>query len=201
MKKFIFISPFQPSERFTGGIYEAVDNEKLEFGVETKFPIIPTINGYAEEGEEIKVITVVSEYENAKKNYVSFKEELNVLAEKKKLKVNFIEISIPFSNGIDTQLDLFSKLIDQTADEDTLFCDTTYGSKPLSQILLMSVNYGYRIHKDVIIGCTVYGEREHNGNKLKIYDITSLIFIDEIVRTMAENKISNPTERIKSILK
>ena len=55
MKKFICVSPHQPPERFSKGIYKAVDNDKLIYESETGFPVIPAINGYAEANEEIEV--------------------------------------------------------------------------------------------------------------------------------------------------
>lgn len=201
MKKFINISPHQPPALFMKGIYEAVDNEKLDFDTLTSFPIMPVINGYAEDGEEIEVITVVSDYSNAEENYKTLAEEVNALAGKKSLKVKFTKITVPNKQDIDTQLEMFSKLIDCMTDEDKLFCDISYGTKVMSQILTMSLNYGYRINKNVSLGCIVYGGKNFIEQKLEIYDITSLNYMDEIVRIMAENRVSNPTERIKEMLK
>lgn len=200
MKKFISISPHQPPEKFKEGIYENMDNEKLKY-TSTKFPIIPVINGYAEEGEEIEIITVVSDYDYAKENYKAFIEELEALEKRKKFKKKIQKISIPYSQDIDTQLEMFSKLIDYMADEDKLFCDISYGTKVMSQILTMTLNYGYRIKKNVSLGCIVYGGKNFNQNRYEIYDITSLNYMDEIVRVMAENRIADPTERIKEMLK
>ncbi|MDE6776127.1 MAG: TM1812 family CRISPR-associated protein [Ruminococcus sp.] len=201
MKKFISISPHQPPTRFEKGIYENVDNEKLNFDTMTSFPIMPVINGYTVDGEEIEVITVVSDYGNAEENYKTLIEEINALAVKKNLKVTFKKISIPYSQDIDTQLEMFSKLIDCMADEDKLFCDISFGTKVMSQILTMTLNYGYRIKNNVSLGCIVYGGKNFTNNRLEIYDITSLNYMDEIVRVMAENQIANPAERIKEMLK
>ncbi len=201
MKKFIFVSPHQPPERFSKGTYEAVNNEKLCYTTPTGFPIMNVINGYAEENEEIEIISVVSDYDNAKINYNTFVDEVNALADRKNFKYNLKKISIPYSEDIDTQLEMFSRLIDCMADKDELFCDITYGTKVMSQILTMSLNYGYRIHENVTLGCIVYGAKDHNDNTMKIYDITSLNYMDEIVRMMAENKVSNPAEKIKELLK
>jgi hypothetical protein len=203
MKKFISVSPHQPptSNSFVAGTYEAVDNEKLVFDTPTKFPIMPVINGYTENGEEIEVITVVSDYGNAKENYEILKDEINALANAKNLKVKFTEVNIPYRQDIDTQLEMFGKLIECMADNDKLFCDISYGTKVMSQILTMSLNYGYRINRNVTLGCIVYGGKNFTEGKLEIYDITSLNYMDEIVRVMAENRVSNPTEHIKKMLK
>lgn len=201
MKKFIFASPHQIPEKFNKGIYHAVDNEKLSYDKETHFPIINVINGYADENDSIEVVAVVSDYSNAKTNYKTFLDELDVVAEKKNLKVRLTPVEIPYGDELDIQLEMFSQLIDCVGDDDELFCDITYGSKVMSQILTMAVNYGYRIHSNVTLGCIVYGGKNFNDEVMKIYDITSLNYMDEIVRMFAENKVKNPTDKIKELLK
>lgn len=200
MKKFISVSPFQPPLKLGAGIYMAVDNDKLAYEKETSFPIIPVINAYAEKGEEITIVTVVSDYENTKANYETLKKAIDELADKKGFKVDYREIKIPYDNSLEVQLNVFSQLMDNISDGDKLFCDITYGTKVTNQILTMGVNYGYRVCKDVIPGCIVYGEKDFNTNQMKIYDITSLIFLDEIVRISAESRISNPTNMIKKFM-
>ena len=108
---------------------------------------------------------------------------------------------MPYNNAIDTELELFGKLIDCTADGDTLYACITYGSKPFPLIQIMALNYAYRIRKNVSIGCIVYGAKDHNNGSMEVYDITSLLYIDETVRLMAEQKVENPTDLIKNLLK
>ena len=201
MKKFIFASPYQKPDRFDKGIYHASGNEKLNYDTETHFPIISVINGYADENDSIEIVAVVSDYSNAKTNYKTFLDELDAIANEKNLKVKLTPVEIPYGDELDIQLEMFSKLIECTADDDELFCDITYGTKVMSQILTMAVNYGYRIHSNVTLGCMVYAAKDFNGGIMKIYDITSLNYMDEIVRMFAENKIKNPTDKIKELLK
>lgn len=201
MKKFMMTSPFQPAGRLGKGIYIAADNERLSYGRETSFPIIPVINGYAEDGETIEVIVNVSDYENARYNLTLLEEELAALCEEKHIRYTITTIETPYNNLLDTQLLLFEKLIDCTADGDTLYCCVTYGTKPVPMIQTMAVNYAYRIRKNVSIGCVVYGAVDFNTKEMNLYDITSLLYMDEIVRVMAEQKIENPTEKIKMLLK
>ena len=200
MKKFINVSPFQPPKYLVAGIYKAVDNDRLKYENKTSFPIIPVINGYVEEGEEITVITVVADYENTLENYEALKMEIKKIEEEKSIKVHLKEVKIPNDNQLKVQLDVFGQLIDYISDEDKLYCDITYGTKVMNQVLTMGINYGYRVCKDVIPGCIVYGEKDHNTGEMKIYDITSLIYLDEIVRVAAESGISNPKNAIKKMM-
>lgn len=246
MKKFISTSPYQPrfrtnpktGEKLPGlvkGIYNAADNQILAYNTPTSFPIITAINGYVEKGEEIEIITIVPDYENANYNYghseeeikalsqekgfpytleegfeellqnrefpYTLKEEIEALSQKKGFTYTLKEVRVPYNNAIDTELALFSELIDCTADEDTLFACLTYGSKPFPLVQIMALNYAHRIRKNVSIGCIVYGGLDHNNGNMEVYDITSLLYIDEAVRLMAEQKIENPTELIKNLLK
>lgn len=200
MKKFINVSPFQPPKYLVAGNYKAVDNDRLKYENKTSFPIIPVINGYVEEGEEITVITVVADYENTLENYEALKMEIKKIEEEKAIKVHLKEVKIPNDNQLKVQLDVFGQLIDYISDEDKLYCDITYGTKVMNQVLTMGINYGYRVCKDVIPGCIVYGEKDHNTGEMKIYDITSLIYLDEIVRVAAESGISNPKNAIKKMM-
>lgn len=201
MKKFISISPFQPSANMKVGVHYTPDNNPELNYKETSFPIMTAINAYAKKGEKIEIITIVSDYENAKENYETFKSELSELASKKGFEYQLKEIFIPYSDDMDTQLQMFEKLIDITADEDKIYADITFGSKVMTQILNMGINYGYRIHKNVSIGCIVYGKADHKNKIYTVYDITSLNYMDEIVRILAETKVSNPAQRIKMLLK
>lgn len=208
MKKFIMTSPYQPApnpeKKIRGlekGIYIAADNQTLAYDTPTSFPIITTINGYVEQGEDIELITIVSDYENAEYNYGLLKEEIEALSRKKGFRYTLKEVRVPYNNAINTELELFGKLIDCTADGDTLYACITYGSKPFPLIQIMALNYSYRIRKNVSIGCIVYGAKDHNNGNMEVYDITSLLYIDEAVRLMAEQKVENPTELIKNLLK
>ena len=200
MKKFICVSPFQFPDSLRAGIYVPANSSTLGYGKAVSFPIIPVINGYTEKGEEITVITVVADYENAKANYKTMKKAVNELAKEKELKITYEEVDIAYNNDVKVQLGVFTKLTNLMCDNDKLYCDITYGSKVMNQILTMSLNYGYRVRSDVMIGCMAYGEKDHNTNEMKIYDITSLIYLDEIVRLTAEKGIGDPTDTIKMMM-
>lgn len=200
MKKFIMTSPYQPKGRLEKGIYKAADNQLLAYDIPTSFPILSAVNGYVESGETIEIITIVSDYDNAKYNYELFKEEVSQLSRNKGFNYTMKAVSIPYDNSINTELELFGKLIDCMSDDDTLFVCITYGSKPFPLVQIMALNYAYRIRKNVSIGCIVYGAKDHNNGNMEVYDITSLLYIDEAVRLMAEQKIENPTDMIKNLL-
>ena len=200
MKKFICVSPLQIPGGLKSGIYHAENNEVLQYNKEHSFPIIPVINGYADNGEEIMLITIITENNSAKTNYVTMKNAVDELAQEKNLKIRYVEISTPEDSNVEVQLGLFANLIDLINDNDTLYCDISYGTKVMNQLLTTGINYCYKVRRDLMIGCMAYGEMEHLTKKMKIYDITSLIYLDGIIRLMAEKGVGNPTSAIKMMM-
>ena len=103
-------------------------------------------------------------------------------------------------------METFQKLIDLMEDDDELFACTTYGTKPQAQAVMMAVQYGYRIKHNTSISCIVYGEiarRNPDSNTwstAKVYDVTALTQMDEIVRVLADRKVADPKSMIEHIL-
>lgn len=200
MKKFFMTCPFQPAGSLRPQHYEAVDNARLRYEKETRFPLIQLLNSYAEDDEQVEVYVVKADYKNAEENYKLFEEELEALKAKKHLDCTPVPITVPYDDSLDTQLKIFEELITRTADSDTLYGCITYGSKPMPMVMMMAFNYAHRFHKDVTIDCMVYGKFDHDSHKAQIYDITSLLYMDEITRLMAEQKVSDPMRHIRKLL-
>jgi hypothetical protein len=224
MKKFIMVTPLQPVTKAPDGTiisdllkkdtYRAVGNQKLNFDGTTRFPLIQLINGYAEQGEEIRVITVTCDYDYCRIHLEQLREELAELQEKKGfLCPRGVEsVEVPFAGDVATQVEIFHRLLPYFEDNDVLFGCMTYGMKPMPIAELMAIQYAYRVLKNVSIGCLVYGEVDYsadaigtlpNGRKkypMHIFDITALVQLDEIVRMLADRKVANPKKVIDQII-
>jgi len=207
-KTFISVIPFQGKDKngedmLKAFVYKPRGNSKLAYG-ETRFPIIPAINGYTEKGDKIRVIAILTEGENFAHNYRTyFVREINEIVKKKGLIFDGIEIvSSPDSEDIDTQLKLFGDVIDLIRDNEEIYACITYGTKPTPILESMALRYAYLLKKDVSIGCIVYGrytfidESDNNG----IYDTTALFHMESVVNRLAELKISKPEIAIKAML-
>ena len=208
MKKFIMITPLQPvtptRDFLQCSRYEAVGNERLRFDKSTRFPLMAVINAYAEPNEEIRVLTVTPDTDSARIHEQQLRDELASLQEEKGFFCRDVEaIPIAYAGDVDTQLELFRKLLPYFEEGDTLYACLTYGTKPMPIAELMAIEYAYRVVEDVAIGCLVYGELDHSAGEpapMRIFDITSLIRLDEIVRMLAEHRISEPISIINRIL-
>lgn len=204
MKKFIFATSLQPGA-FEAFHYRAVGNDLLEMPAEAKvhYPILTAVSGYVEEGEEFEVVEVITDTKATQKNHQIFVEELSALCACKKNRCKaHHEIVIPDDERVTVQLDTFQKLIDKVADDDELFACLTYGSKPLVTAIKMAVQYAYRVLNNASIRCIVYGKIywPASAGKADVVDMTALIQLDEIVRVLANQHLSNPKEVISRIL-
>lgn len=205
MKKFFATVPLQKEEQLRRFVYAAQGNSRLSMDETTRFPIIPAINGYVAPGEAFRVIAVVQDNGDAKRNYGYLQEELHALCERNGLSYperGVERVAGPADQCVSSNVDLFQALIDLIEDDDELFACVTYGTKPMSMALLTAVRYAYRLKRNTTVSCVVYGEVDRSGEdwKAKIYDETALVQLDEITRMLAERGVARPKESIEAIL-
>ena len=205
-KTFITVIPFQPEGRLTPVAYAAHGNTKLEYGEETRFPIIPMISGYAEKSERIRIIAILTDGDNFKHNYENyFVPEINALVKRNGYIIEGIKvIPTPDSEDIDVQLRLFSDIISAIGDDEELYTCITYGTKPTPIVQFMALNYAYKLKKNASVGCVAYGRFLHNdmdGHGIgRIYDQTAMFYMNSIVNKLAEHGASNPERAIRIML-
>lgn len=215
MKKFFMIAPLQPvfldsetgeviKDLLCSSIYQAAGNRKLMYQHKTRFPLIPVINGYALEGEEIRVIAVTPDTKSAWYHIEQLKKELAGLQERNKFVCRGVEpVRVTYAGDVETQIEIFQKLLPFVEDGDILYGCLTYGNKPMPIAELMAIQYGYRTLRNVSIGCLVYGELDHSREEapMTLFDITALIQLDEIVRVLAERKVRDPRAILERLIR
>lgn len=202
MKKFFMVTPQQQPGKLMAKAYEPQGNSLLEYG-ETHFPIIPLVNGYAESGDEIKLITVTYDQANCMHNLEILRQEISALEQNRDIVCELEPIVVPADDSVPAVLHVFQELINRVADDDVLHACITFGSKPMPLVLVMAMQYAYRIKRNASIECVVYGAIDFNAEPpypSKIYDVTSLIKLDEIVRMLAERGVEDPEAVLSSIL-
>lgn len=209
MKKFFTNIPLQLPGQLTSGVYEAVDNQRLSMDAPTRFPILTAVNGYAEPGEEFRVIAITGDTETERHNLDLLREELNALCERRGIKCpkGVETVSAAADQRVASHVSVFEKLITLTEDNDELFACLTYGTKPQSMALLTAIRYAYRLKKNTTVSCIVYGnvDREQRDGKRvetgrQVYDETAMAQLDEITRMLAERGVEDPEKAIQQIL-
>lgn len=201
MKKFICTIPLQINNRaLEKVIYDAMDNKKLEYQEAVSFPIIPVINGYVNDGEEIELLVLKQKAEGTDLNFEAFKEQIAHLCDKRDIAFEIKIIDIVFDETSGTHLRTFLSLIEQIKEKDDLYACMTYGTKPIPIVEMMALNFASRNVRQVHVGCIVYGQKSWEKNTNVIYDITSLFVMDEVVHEIASMKIKNPLKYIEDIM-
>lgn len=203
MKKFLMVTPQQQPGKLNLTNYAAQDNSRLEYGQEAHFPLIPLINGYTETGDTIQVITLTSDLPSCKHNLNILKEDLSAMSEEKGFDCQVVSIDVPFDSSSGCVLDDFQKLIAHVDDDDILHACITFGSKPMVLAMMMALRYAYRMKRNASIECLVYGEQDYSSNPPtgKIYDMTEMLKLDDLVRTLADLGVKDPESVIDLVMK
>ena len=207
MKKFITVIPFQVKGQLGSYLYCAVGNDRLQMEERTSFPILTAVNGYLQPGEQSRVIALVAKTADGERNLRVLRDQLRRLCvQKGYVEPEIVEVELKEGDEVAAHVDTFQKLIDQVDDDDELYACVTYGTKPLSQVVLMAVQYAYRVKRNTSIDCIVYGsiDRSRSSDPAEwagsVYDETALVQLDEIVRMLADRGVANPRGAIRQIL-
>ena len=207
MKKFITVIPLQVQGQLRRYHYQAVDNSRLQMDGPTSFPILTAVNGYVQPGEEFRLLAIAADSEDGRRNCAVLRDELERLCRTKSCPCPQIEtIPAPADEGVAAQIAAFQRLIACVEDDDELFVCVTYGTKLLSQVTLMAVQYAYQAKKNTSISCVVYGQIDRSGGQeperwtARIYDETALLQLGEIVRVLVQRGTADPRAALDEIL-
>ncbi len=202
MKKFISVAPYQG--RLTKCKYDPGNIKTLLYENETCFPIIPVIANAVNDGDDIEIISIVADYEFAKKNHETFLGEIEELSkqEGKKFTYHIKKIEIEYQESIQKYIDLFGTLIDCINDEDSLNACISYGTKPIPIVIMMALSYGYKLKSNVTVERLVYGNPGFApGEPSRIYDISSLFFMNNMIFNLSQHPTKNAEEILKLMIK
>lgn len=207
MKKFITVIPLQVQGQLRRYHYQAVDNSRLQMDGPTSFPILTAVNGYVQPGEEFRLLAIAADSEDGRRNCAVLRDELERLCRTKGCPCPQIETTpAPADEGVAAQIAAFQRLIACVEDDDELFVCVTYGTKLLSQVTLMAVQYAYQAKKNTSISCVVYGQIDRSGGQeperwtARIYDETALLQLGEIVRVLVQRGTADPRAAVDEIL-
>lgn len=197
------VTPQQPEGSLHAQRYKALDNGLLDYDGETHFPVVPLISGYAERGEEVQVITVTyGEPSNCARNLETLMEELEGLSAREGMAISLESVDVPFDDSVGALIHTYQLLVDRMDDGDELHACITFGSKPMPLMLTMALQYAYRVRRDVSIECVVYGQMDRSQSPAvaRIYDVTALTKLDELVRVLADLRVRDPERALRMAL-
>lgn len=206
MKKFYTSIPLQVGDGLKSFVYKAIGNDRLQMENKTAFPIVTAINGYVQPGEDFEVIAYYTDNEPCRTNMARLKQEIaDLCAEKGLSQPVYRTVAVGEDIQVRALADQFRSLIPFAADEDELFCDVTYGTKLMSMVLKMAVQYAYSVKENTVLSCILYGEisrpsKDESTWSATVVDETALVQLDELVHGLAARKVRNPEAIIDSLL-
>lgn len=182
--------------------YHAVDNSRLQYEQEVDNPLYLLIRGYAEKGDTVKIIVCVTENDFAKENVRIMKDEFNKIGEEIGFVPEVVELMTPNDQGLQSHASLLSNLVKLCGEDQLLYVDVTYGTKPIPIVYFNFLRYMTRV-RNCGIGCVCYGYVLFKGKdnpdleNIRIYDISPLYKMTTIIDYLgeADSKIQD-TDRL-----
>ena len=204
MKKFITYVSMQPKGRLEKLKYVPVDNPKIKEDSEVYFPVSILIESFAGAGERIEVVCVMErDNPNIEINFEILKEEIGSICDALGAQADIEPLYTDKEERAASHLGTFKSLIEAIKDGDNIYACCTFGTKPIPVIEMMAMNYAYRVRDNVSIEAVVYGKVDRNGQAVVgayLYDVTALFYMNQIVNSLAEQRVSNPDEIMKNLL-
>lgn len=202
MKKYITTIPIQAN--MDAHYYRSINLPDFPHDAPILLPIMAVIYNTAMPGEEIEVISIVTERDTSRHWYEVFQSEVSIWAKRTGVHCSFQAVYKPHGESPNILLKLFSDLLDEIDDGDTFYACVTFGAKPTSFVEIMALNYAYNVKKDVQIGHIIYSwkdlsqESKHKPGEL--YDMLPLFYMDTIVSKLAALGVRNPKTGLQSLI-
>ena len=199
-KVFITAISLQGGKGLEKGIYKP-DGIEFSSNIETSFPIIPIIKEYMGRAEDVKVIAIRTENNDVKDNFEAFLAELAEL----KIQEDQVEaISIEENQNKTIGFSALMQIIDEIPEDSLVYADITYGTKPMSVIILYAMNFIEKL-KDAEVAGIYYGELPRDKGvskweKAKLYDLTAFKYLSDVIEQLNGLAISDPRTALKNII-
>lgn len=173
---------------------------QLKNNRETSFPIIPVIAECQEEGDEIKVLAIRPDNLDTPDNYAVFLEELSGLGISES---QVAEISVAEDQRDSVSLDLLLRIMDEIPDESLVYGDITFGTKPMSAVLLYAMSFIEKM-KDCETDGIYYGEVKRESGRMvgaALYDLTAFKLLGDVIEQMKHLEIRDMREALGRMIK
>lgn len=198
----MFLGSFEPQ----GFISEDFDLGNSNY----RFPLSYLIEKEVEDGDEILVASVVQANEptlnKSQENSDEFKAEVQKLLAGKKVKVEYQDV-VTSRNFVSNTFNAFFKIIaDLIQEEDRLYMDITFGMKPYSFSMFIAASYAVSVCEDVDVEYVIYSqkytgnEEEEKNQPAKIFDITSLFYLNSLVNDARTGNRAAMDQLLKTII-
>ena len=150
-----------------------------------KFSLSHLVEMNVEAGDDVLILSGLTEGQQVQKNFQIFKEEVTQILEAKKAKGSFVDIVEPWEfKDSHVFMHFFKSVIAQLKEGDAVYYDMTGGMKPYSFSMFIAMTYAAKAARDIRVEQVVYvslykgaGDKE---DVCTIWDLSSLFTLNEI---------------------
>ena len=167
----------------------------------TSFPIIPVIAEDYREGDTVKILAVRADNMDTPDNYMVFLEELADLGISSD---HVTEIPVAEAQGAAAGVGLLLRILDEIPEDSVIRADITFGTKPMSAILLYAMNFVEKL-KDAEVEGIYYGEiLRRKGEQVEdgaiLHDLTVFKLLGDTIDQMEAMKLEDPQKILHRML-
>ena len=153
-------------------------------------PVCYLLDANIEPGDEVLIITGLTQTEKLLKNYEIIKEKMEEILSEHQAKGTFLTVDEPDAEDREKQDSLtFSGFLKQISDAiqdgDRLYVDMTFGLRIYTLATFIAMNYVLKACRDVRLEAMVYGQHyrghDEEPSSTDIVDVTALANINALV--------------------
>ena len=192
--------PLQGRGGLEKGIYQPFDFT-FKVNIETSFPIITVLAQEQTKQEDVKVIALRTENKDTEDN---FEEMLGQLKQIGILEEQVTSLLLPENQSSEAGVRSMLKIIEEIPDDSLVYADLTFGTKPMSIMILYSVTFIEKL-KDAEVQGIYYGELPRSGGKAdwgraRLYDLTVYKYMSDMIDQLHGLNVSEPETALKELL-
>ncbi|MDR2192522.1 MAG: hypothetical protein LBO62_06565 [Endomicrobium sp.] len=182
--------------------YQVVGNSQIQYEGEAMFPISCVLANVLQQDDDVKIVLIKEEQNGGltQKYAQDFKDEITNINSKIGAKIEFVPLERSYIETPDEHSKLLDAIAEQIDDNAQIYADISYGSKPLPFIVFNVLTFA-----DKFLNCeiknVVYGKYDYvNKKDHKIYDITSLYYLNSLNNTITAKNSEDARKILKSLL-
>lgn len=201
MKRIYITSvPLQGRGGLEKGIYQPFDFT-FKVDIETSFPIITVLAQEQTKKEDVKVIALRTENNDTADN---FEEMLGQLKQIGIVEEQVTSLLLPENQSSEAGVRNMLKIIEEIPDDSLVYADLTFGTKPMSIMILYAVTFIEKL-KDAEVQGIYYGELPRSGGRAdwgraRLYDLTVYKYMSDMIDQLHGLNVSEPETALKELL-
>ena len=192
--------PLQGRGGLEKGIYQPFDFT-FKVDIETSFPIITVLAQEQTKKEDVKVIALRTENNDTADN---FEEMLGQLKQIGIVEEQVTSLLLPENQSSEAGVRNMLKIIEEIPDDSLVYADLTFGTKPMSIMILYAVTFIEKL-KDAEVQGIYYGELPRSGGRsdwgrARLYDLTVYKYMSDMIDQLHGLNVSEPETALKELL-